>query len=926
MYLGPYLVMIALLLFWGGLGWTVLKLLQVRCDSARLLLLSPLTGICVVLVLVLWLNVAGLPIESFTRPLTACLALVAGFGIIRWSPVHTLGRTGVILAIVISSLIVCGLPSVLYGFDWIANSNDDWANYNLGALRFLKGGYFAAPHPEAMTQGLDYPAYYWFFYVAYGTRAGCELLLAWLAGLLGWNPFFVFMPVILAFQGVLLLSATALAARFLTKRYVLNAGLALTAFSPFSFYAVQQQLIAQVVGLAVLAGLSTIALVPLSRISHFGTAIFCGLLAAGSLLIYPEIVGFFGLSFLLYHGFRFIRSRSSVTGRRILGLLAVAATAFALTGPFAVNAFLFLLFQVKYSQTQGAEQGVSIFPWFVIPSGLGTWWGFIQFGDIPGEPWSSIWIVLGSALAVVTVFMVIRGVRRAEPSAFVGVPMLLVGLLLIRSANQFGLFKLAMFSGMIIWFFASGFLAMIIASRRIYTACIGALLLCMVPAVRAGIVQSTEIEGGSDIPNGSQAHLLSQALALKDNRPEFCNADFESSLRPLVKILAAQPDCQRLFLGRDVFSILPELSGRPTIFVKDDSEVLSLGKELVRRHTELRFPTDAAGSIKASIAPPPPTANFFGRVSDKFSIFNLDQTNRIEIGAPSAFPNRLVFVSSDLGSHYYIPESPDIAYYLSERDPFFAGQPIAALGRYLVFRVNDPSPRVRLSLWLTASPLVDRDNALPPAAISGRDYVPLGLSGRGSARVVSEPLTPLTVGDAHYLLLDLGTEARIPRVPRNGLMALYGANVPIDTRRIAAYARRIRLIDDATFDAADTIDGIRALPADLADPRLQYQGIYEDGWVGSRVRVRLASRGSGDQKIVVRGSVPGGVGLDDQNVVLRVNGQVLAEKKLTPGDFDVTAPVGAGVDDVTLEFAVERHLPFGDHRPVSAHLQSVVIQ
>jgi len=191
--------------------------------------------------------------------------------------------------------------------------------------------------------------------------------------------------------------------------------------------------------------------------------------------------------------------------------------------------------------------------------------------------------------------------------------------------------------------------------------------------------------------------------------------------------------------------------------------------------------------------------------------------------------------------------------------------------------------------------------------------------------VVSGPLRPLNIAGINYLLLDLGVDARILPVPRQGLMALYGRNVPVDTRRITAYARRIRLIDDATYDPADTLDSIRSFPAGLADPRLNYEGIFEDGWVGSRVRVTLASRGL-RHLLVVHGMIPGGIGFGTQHVLLRVNGRTLVEKDIEPGDFDIEAPVDVGVQDIALEFTDERRLPHGDGRPVSALLRSVAIE
>ncbi|MGO9133451.1 MAG: hypothetical protein ACLP8A_05300 [Methylovirgula sp.] len=924
MYFGPYLLVIALLLFWTGIGWSALRTLGVRCDRTRLLLISPLIGICVILILVLWLNVAGLPVGTFARPLTGGLAVLAAVGVFRWPPLKALSRAQLIIAVVLLSVLVCGIPALLYGFDWISNTNDDWANYNLGALRFLHSGFFVAPDPKPMLQGENYPGYYWFIHAVAGERGGSELLLAWLAGVVGRNPFFLFMPLVLALEGALMLSAAALASRFIAKRHVLIAGLVLTAFSPLTFYAVQQQLIAQVAGLSALAGLSTLALVPLRRLLHVGTAIACGLIASGMLLIYPEVIPIFGPSFVIYQTIRTVRARKFFRVRHLLGLLTIAVSILILTGPFAINALLFMLSQAQGSASHGVQDGVSIFPWFFVPSGLANWWGFIQFAELPSEPWLSIWIAVGLGLTTVTIITMIFGVRRADPISCVALTMLLVAFYLIHKGDQFGIFKLAMFSGMVIWFLLTRALATIIVCRAVYVFLVVATLGFMVPAVRAGIDRSTGvagIAGTPDIPNGSRDKLLSQVLKAK-NSSDFCHVDFETALSPLIKILGAQPGCQRVFIGRDIFSKFASDEGG--LFISK-AKASIIRAPLLRPDLDLAFPSKDGRTIHAITAAPPSELGRLGVTPDSFSIFNIAQVKTVETGVPGAFPNRLIFVHSDLGNSYYLPDSANVAFYQSEKDQFFQG-PLAALGRYLLFRVNAPSPRIRLKLWISSSYLADGNSVLPPVAISGEKFVPLGLSGRGSARVVSEPLTPLHIDGRYYLLLDLGRGPQSVPVPRPGLMGLYGRNIVIDTRRVVTYAHRIMLIDNADYDRADTVDGVRSIPYDLGDPRLEYQGIYEDGWIGATTSITLSAKGPGRHKVVVHGMVPGGMELDAQHVAIRVNGKILSEKDLTLGNFSITAPIDVGPQNIALEFKSEKRLPSeNDRRMVAALLKSIVI-
>jgi hypothetical protein len=75
-----------------------------------------------------------------------------------------------------------------------------------------------------------------------------------------------------------------------------------------------------------------------------------------------------------------------------------------------------------------------------------------------------------------------------------------------------------------------------------------------------------------------------------------------------------------------------------------------------------------------------------------------------------------------------------------------------------------------------------------------------------------------------YLLIDLGTDARLSDTLRTGLMASCGTGVPIDYRKIVAYVRQIRLIDAASADEARPPSKIDRFPADLAAPGLEFSG------------------------------------------------------------------------------------------------------
>ncbi|MGO9133435.1 MAG: hypothetical protein ACLP8A_05220 [Methylovirgula sp.] len=142
-----------------------------------------------------------------------------------------------------------------------------------------------------------------------------------------------------------------------------------------------------------------------------------------------------------------------------------------------------------------------------------------------------------------------------------------------------------------------------------------------------------------------------------------------------------------------------------------------------------------------------------------------------------------------------------------------------------------------------------------------------------------------------------------------------------DTRLVSAMIKSITIMNLESIP-----DAVRAIPTDLTNPRLEYQGIYQDGWAGSHVKMLLASHRAGNHRIIVRGLIPKDVGLDQQRVSLVANGALLTERQLTPGEFVVEAPIGAGVQQTEVKFAVEHRISKDDPRVASAILRSVSIE
>jgi hypothetical protein len=310
-----------------------------------------------------------------------------------------------------------------------------------------------------------------------------------------------------------------------------------------------------------------------------------------------------------------------------------------------------------------------------------------------------------------------------------------------------------------------------------------------------------------------------------------------------------------------------------------------------------------------------------GREWSSDSIYNGVKSGLDNPGAASSHVNELVFLNSSLGSHYYIPQYGITTIFQTERDIFFPEGKFAAVGRYLLFRVNSPTRSVRLVLDITSSILGDGSQSLPPATVVGESAVAVGLVGHGAARVVSPPFFPKVVDGVAYVLLDLGAEPKFLSVPRSGLMGLFGNKVPLDYRRLVAFARQIRLVDADAPDMSAIPSRLDKFPSDLGNKSLQFSGIYEDGWLGDNGFVVLSADHPG--KVVFHGLFPKELGLDRVDLTLSVEGGASIRKSLDPGSFELQVPAPAGKSRIGFHFSAIGRLPPGDGRPAVALLSSI---
>jgi len=265
---------------------------------------------------------------------------------------------------------------------------------------------------------------------------------------------------------------------------------------------------------------------------------------------------------------------------------------------------------------------------------------------------------------------------------------------------------------------------------------------------------------------------------------------------------------------------------------------------------------------------------------------------------------------------------PSIMVARYEPDPLIPGGKVEAVGRYMLFAVVNPSPKLRVVVDFTASLNADGSNRVPPISVLGTRREAFAVEGRGAGRFVSPPIVPRLVDGLPMFELDMGADGTVFRQPRRGILALFGSQYKLDPRRFVGFVRDISVISDEQYRRLRAPSALTAFPRDLQNPDLQFSGIYEDGWVAERAFAWLTAP-RGRHAFVVRGSVPALPGVTESVVHVSIDGIEVASQPVLPGEFEIRADShGDGRrHKVDLVFDRTFHLPNGDNR-VAAGLLS----
>lgn len=920
-----FCIPIALFFYWMTIGYATLCLLRTQRHTLQNLLLAPTVGLAINVLPLFWLNRLGFGTLDFAVLMSTLLFIGSIFILLYYRPIyHT--RYFFFIIILMLALFLNGRPLLQFGFNWLSYGNDDMANYCLRAMRYLHYGYITIPDTKTLVSGQDYSLSYWFWDALTSYRAGSELLLAWISALTKINPLKLFMPLILAF--LLCLISTTGALLFQSKKnYATSlATCFLLACSGLTTLGVLYQLLAQVIGTTLLISILVVALQPFSlhqRNNVLRQSLLIGLLFSTFMICYPELSPFLGLSVLLYFIICFSTGWKPQRQWWIIILGSVFSVAL-FVNTHLISTYFFL----KIQAMRGLNTILNdVFPYFLSVKGLAYLWGLQVVSKIPSQSM----ILMGSSLLFFTLMTNLKQFKERTPVAIVLGIMICFSVFLLKNHLGFAIFKLAMYAqpfligGLALGLFQiikfkkariliisliAGFFIMIQYQYvNFSTGKLGSPFVEMVNASPSKLVSelddldrqlNTTANVIVDTPNMITAKLL--ALYLIARKTSFYSKDF------FYNSVISVNQFEYHYINRIVDPKITAAAHTMEHSIKDTliPSRLLLQNIIPPLNTLLFYHSNKIPDADTKLIISSPLRSIFNRAK-----FSKDYTKNFALLPWSKAINYLILTNSNYGKEYYSSEFTPVSIYNLEPDYFNIDHSVAAIGRYLLFRVVNPTTSFRMALTITKSFGANNMTPLPQPRVIGADNATFAITGSGSARVYSSLITPQYIDHIPYILLDMGSLNTDTTLQQN------------DFRKILAYSRDISLLSETEYQHLPPITEIRSFPDDLLQTALEYSGLYEDGFVSDNAYVYLHQPKDSSQ-LIIRGLIHN---LHQNKSLLSiVVDHVLVKKAwLIPGEFSlqILIPKGQTRKKVELHFSNSYILPNNDNRRVGALLNYI---
>lgn len=953
----PFLLILSLFVFLTVVGQAVISLLRPRLGILWSWFLSPAAGLALLIVLTTRLNIWGLPVKSF-GPWLALALLAASVAVLWWRrPAFPWRQLRPFALLVLVFVAYCGWPMFRFGFNWISYGNDDMANYCLAADRFLHHGYYDLPQQTEL-EGRDYSQHYWYMHALQQIRPGSELVLSFASSVTGLNPHEVFMPVIIMFSLIQLCAMGAVAMYRGRYRKIALLAFLLFATSPLFGLGTLYQLIAQQGGIAIL--LAACAVLLNTRECTWRRVLLASLFTTCLGIFYPEVAPFVAISIILYWLHLRYTAPDSIKPFSFV-VLGAAILTFVFLGTSTYQFINTLVMQSVGSAGLGAmaeindqSGGLVLFPWTLVPSFVPMLFGLHAFGVVGVDPFISVQIAIGMLFLAFFIWMAFSQLVRREPAGYIATIMIGLGFFLFFKGQDFGLFKLAMFAQPVITLLlAHEFYRLLDSSRRkLGRVIVAVFVLCTIPSHIYYSYASLGTYGGglsevvgaselgvhfdppadlkfdaieSDISNVVSAKMLSQYTKGIDTR--FLSRSYMDNIANIAVLQflrTPDPDLGPQARLIEKLSLLrPFLP--PELLEGDvaDYRVMTINK-LDNNWTE-------TGSRHL-----PYENRLFVGIRNHLDHFNKNNQdtgwtvqNMYQYKLEKDLKNRLVFIHSELGPHYYSSARFKAAFFQREPEPVTGGDVyFHGTGRYNLFKVINPSEKIRVMVDFTRTPLGgERYNLPTDAVVIGEEDYRIGFVGSGSARIVSPLIKPEMFEQQAYITIDFADRALPIAKRKTGLMALWGEKFNLDDRRLVGFTRDISIITDEEYQKLERPTKISQFPQDLSRyPGLEYSGMFEDGWVGPESLFKLAGSHPG-QVLTFRGYVPDTPeyrtkGLD---LTISLNDYPTEIVNLRAGEFTLTRLIREPAAVTTVRLSFSGSMPYGEHdtRYLSAFVHEI---
>ena len=965
----PLLLVAGLFIYLSIVGQAVVSLFKPRIGVLWSWFVAPAIGLSVILIVITRLNVWGIPVRT-AGPWATGILLALSAAILVWRrPILPLRKMAPFLWIALGALIYVGWPSLRFGFNWISYGNDDMANYCLAAERFLAHGYYDIPLQTDL-EGRDYAQHYWFMHALQQIRPGSEITLAWICSLTGRRAHEVFMPAILMLSLMQLFAMGSVAIWKGRYRKVAVIAFFLLATSPLFGLGTLYQLIAQVGGLALLVAIASILF--MVRRLTLRTMAVAGLMTAGLAIFYPEVSPFVAMGIILV-ALRMRFTDAPKLKAYSVFILGVAVLTFLLIASSTYEFINTLVMQSAGSAGLGAmaeindqSGGLVLFPWTLVPSFIPMLFGLHPFGKVGIDPLISIQIVVGTCFLVYFAWRTWKNLSAGAPTGYLGTIMILLGIYLFQKGQDFGLFKLAMWSQPVIAVcLAQGFSSFLHSGvpllRKRAKIALGFFFACTAVSQIYYAYASLGTYGGglTEVVKGSALGVA--FTPPKDLKYQGIESDISNVVS--AKMLAMYTTgLDTRFLSRSYMDNIANIAVLK--FLRTPDPNLGPQARLVEKLAKLRFmlprelmqddiPDYKVVTIHKE-ANSVLYANNWTETSSRHLDYNdrlfvsirtdLDHFNKWNNGTgwiaqnmyqyklESQVKDRLVFVHSELSPHYYSSARFRAAFFQRESEPISKGKSyFHGTGQFNVFHIINPSPDLRVMVDFSRTSLGAGRSLLPKNAIVvGDDDTRLPFVGSGSARVITPIIKPEYYEGQAYITIDFGEPARVINKEKTGLMRWFGVKFALDDRRLDGFTRDISVLTDEQYRAVPRPTRISQFPDDLLNNKgLEYSGIYEDGWTGRDAFFKLGASHTG-QVLYFKGFIPDiprfqKLGVD---ATISINDKPTEVVNLKAGKFTLTRLIKepSDITSISLHFSdAQIYDKDKDKREVSAFVDEISI-